>query len=213
MNAPADAAILPPVDLAIARRCEPPPEDIPSGAPPLENALQAQLQAIAARPISARTLLELEKTARLGRELLAVAQDPKSVRRHRRLTDEDDDGDDGDDEGVASLVLNPYNPGNKAETFGATIVREAMASLSSLTSVFAPRAPEPSLTEIVTAIALAKRQGLTAVVTVLETQLRDRYDVTSPGDLSAIADVGAVSVESYLGAVEPPVDADVEVPS
>jgi hypothetical protein len=210
MNAPADA-VLPPTDLAVTRsRTESLPADAPSGAPPLESALRAQLQAIAARPISARTLLELEKTARLGRELLAVAQDPKSVRRHRRLTDEDDDGDD---EGVASLVLNPYNPGNKAETFGATIVREAMASLSSLTSVFAPRAPEPSLTEIVTAIALAKRQGLTAVVTVLETQLRDRYDVTSPGDPSAIADVGAVSVESYLGAVEPPVDADVEVPS
>lgn len=139
----------------------------------LKSALQAQLGAIAQRPVTPRNLLELEKTARLGRELLAVGKDPRSTHRRRQqysLGTYEYDGEDGEG-GEDTVLANPGMPTNKAETFGATIVREAVSAISGL---LAPRAPEPTLSELIAAIALADHKKLPDVAQALREQLQAR---------------------------------------
>lgn len=135
----------------------------------LAEALRQKLREIIDQPISFRSLLELEETARLGRELLIVGKDPEALRGKRLRS-----GNvsyvssnslaavsmDGDDDG--SLAYS-----SPAETFGATVIREIVGVASALMG----SRNEPTPLEIVTAAALAQEKGMTELAQKLTAKL------------------------------------------
>lgn len=137
---------------------------------PIAAALTAKLTALLRGPLTPRTLLEMEKTARLGRELLVVGKNPEALSKKPGL-------------GVISYVGNPMyesaldsdgtlTPAPPMETFGANALREIMAALPALMPK--PAAPiPPSMTELIMGIAYAKKQGLDELAKQLEDKLMD----------------------------------------
>lgn len=69
---------------------KPTPPPIPEVERQMRESLQGKLRDIVSRPLSPRMLVELEKTARLARELLVVGKDPRALRdRYTKWASED----------------------------------------------------------------------------------------------------------------------------
>jgi hypothetical protein len=129
----------------------------------LEDALWWQLRVILKKPFNAKTLKELERTARLARELLIVAKGGGVPTRSRGLSVDGAAyfGDDIDDELTPAAVP-------PAETFGAASIRELVSALR--------KQNEPSLVSLVHALKDAKDMGLEDVAKDLEAQIKKRQD-------------------------------------
>jgi hypothetical protein len=113
-------------------------------------------------PVTLAMLLEIEQTARLGRELLALGPSAMETR----------------DPSCGPVVTGApvsYGPGytnlpfQNSETFGATSIRELMASIKSLRGDDKTDKTDP--VKLVEAIAVAKERGLDTVATALERRL------------------------------------------
>jgi hypothetical protein len=123
----------------------------------LAESLRVKLTALVSQPMTSRTLLMLEQTARIARELICIGKDAKSLNRKTPyyagsypMLDEIDSGE-------------PLAPAPKAETFGATLIREFVAAKNT--------APPMTPMEMIGAIALAKEKGLTEIAVKLEEKL------------------------------------------
>ena len=155
----------------------PAPEETPD-ITGLKAALQAQLKALIEAPLTPRMLTRIASAATLARDLLIAVKDPRAM--NRRLggnialgygslqggaTYDDDFGD---------MSPNPYPGGMRAETFGATMVREGIAALKEM------KTPKPTASELVNAIAVAKEKGLDAHVPKLEAALEEALGIVKP---------------------------------
>ena len=152
------------------------PAQPPATVEPMKVAMQIHLQALIAKPVTARSLLEIEKTARLAREMLAVVADPRSLRPRRvpyfggnSLDYEFQDDESG------GLVMAP-SAINSAETFGAQAIRELIPALTGANK----KPPPPPIEEMLLAIATAKEQGLDEIAAELRASLLDRVKPPSP---------------------------------
>jgi hypothetical protein len=128
----------------------------------LHVALKNQLQGILSKPFNAKTLKELERTARLARELLIVAKGggvPTRSLSTLGVSGEAYFGDDIDDE-LTPAVVPP------AETFGAASIRELVSALRKQNA--------PSFVSLVHALKDAKDMGLEDVAKDLEAQIKRR---------------------------------------
>jgi hypothetical protein len=133
------------------KKVAPPPPD-----PAFVEALKTRLQTILDRPVTPRSLLELEQTSRLSREMLVVGRAPEALRRPGfgggyvmpNTVDMIDFGEDslGDTNGVT------MKPNERPETFAATLAREVMALRGAVDGSMAPA-------RIVEAIVVARQQG------------------------------------------------------
>lgn len=152
-------------------------EDTPDVAL-LKTALLARLDAILKKPFTARMLLELENAARLSQQFLMITKDPRVGRRggggnyfggvqmSNAMMNMGEDLYDLPGGGITNMP-NPM----RAETFGATAVREIVSGLGEV--VAAMKTPKVTAPELVTAISVARAQGMTDVVTGLEAKLQE----------------------------------------
>ena len=132
------------------------------------------------RGITPRTLLEIEMFARSARELLAVGKVPESLGRHRTsgyvtsnptytmqsMGSSDESYSEGENQAYGALA-----PSSQAETFGASYMRERVAS-------FGVRDMTPK--EIVESLVVAKANGLTELATMLEQAMIRALDPAGP---------------------------------
>lgn len=185
---------------ALAAPQKPARPALPEPEKKMLEALHGKLLDILTRPLNPRTLLELEKTARLARELLVVSKDPRATRDpYSKYASEDSSSWSSDGITIStegSNVVYGNNPGYDApipedfvepgfelvpmgggaksprnENYGATIVRELLSMKGALGQ------REPSPTEIITAIALAREKGLDDIAKKLEEQLLGEPEV------------------------------------
>jgi hypothetical protein len=178
----------------------PAPADPPEVAL-LKAALKAELQSILDKPFTARMLSELGRAAQLSREFLMLKKDPRARRGQVGQTFPTPVGaynsygagmgdlasdygmEESDDmpspiTGTSSMM--------RAETFGATIMRELIAAMKDW------QKPRPTVSDLVSGIASAKLSGLEDVVKTLEAELRQILGVpTLPEAKEAVAIGGA----------------------
>ena len=156
--------------------------------PPMVDAIQAKLIAIASEPVTPASLMRLEQTARLSRELLVVDKQPEALRRRNKISNISYGSNPGydapiyDDNSVSMIT-----PSDSAETFGATIIREAIPAL---TAMMAPKPlPEWPMDPVraIEAIQKAKKAGLHDVAAQLKEKLMGR-PMGTPVVLSAKAE-------------------------
>jgi len=156
------------------------------GAPEaLIRALQDQLKAIVEKPLTAKTLKELEQTALLSRQMLIVSGAPGAMKNQRRrgiglgmADDFDIVGGDGMDDG--SFM--------GAENFGAAAIRELVAQKN-----------KPSLVRQVEALATAKDAGFTKIAEKLE---RDILEEIEPAKVELGVDPLSAEEHELLDQVE-----------
>jgi hypothetical protein len=133
----------------------------------LEASLHVYLKALSERPVTPRNLVELERASKLARQILGLSQGQLTTT--------------GGFEGASYIMGEslqvgtnvgydapvPFTQSSPAETFGASIVREFLASLKEIV-----RPPEPppapfalntqmSGADLVYAIAMAREKGMT----------------------------------------------------
>lgn len=146
---------------------------------PLAESLRVKLRTLVDhKPLTPRVLLEMEQTARLARELLAVGKNPEAKpKRSNGLPSFLGSYNTG----VGSGGADPYDTDDGGvttsappiETFGATAMRELVAAIPALMPK--PPAPEaPSLTSQVMAIAYARDKGLHELADQLENKMLGR---------------------------------------
>jgi len=129
---------------------------------PMAAALKARLLTLLEGDgLTPRTLLEIERTAKHGFQLLQLGSP------HPRLVDAPyySGGEMGVTSGEGVLMQSP-NPFNN-ETFGAKIIREILDAVRTMNQ---PR-QEPTLADQILAINIAKDRGLTAVAEKLERRM------------------------------------------
>lgn len=147
----------------------------------MQAALAGHIQALAQRPLTARMLVELEKTCSLVRSLIAVGQDPVAVPRASgaafgggsvSLYPGSSYGENPADYGYAMPAIS-----TQQETFGAQAIRQLMELVPSLL----PKPPESvfSFKDMSEAILLAKVNGDEALEADLRAVLRQRV-LTAP---------------------------------
>jgi hypothetical protein len=143
----------------------------------LGNALCGKLRELAALPPTVRSLMQLEHTARLSRELLVAAVDPYALKK-RSLNigamQSEFIGAPGydmplpggglgfDGEGGSVLAM---APSSFSENFGASVLRELGAAKGEATT------DKTSVLELVAAIGLAREKGLHELADKLEATL------------------------------------------
>jgi hypothetical protein len=113
-----------------------PPED------PLVTALHVHIKDIAARPLEMRTLIELERTCLLARELMAVGKMPNAMARRHMIHSPNMAYGFGGEFGEPMAMPIPmggtqgFSAGQALsspnETFGVTAIRELVAGLAGL---------------------------------------------------------------------------------
>lgn len=132
----------------------------------LEQAMHQHLQAIALRPMTPRTLLELEKTCRLARELFAIGKMPDALQKGNYFPPNTVGGMDPlamyeSGVGLGIAYGNPA-PMNQTETFGVQAIKELIALLPGLVRpepAPAPAEPQMSYADMASAMAIAKGAG------------------------------------------------------
>lgn len=133
----------------------------PVATSPLLDALRAEITELLAKPVSARSMLEIEKTASIGRQLVALKRLPQGL--DQPVAQYDEDGE------MLSISSSPgvymSNPGN-SETFGSQFIREAVASLPLLMQ---KQAETPA--NLIAALIEARRAGLDDIAMALEAKL------------------------------------------
>jgi hypothetical protein len=138
----------------------------------LGDALCGKLRELAALPPTTRSLMQLEQTARLAREILVAAIDPYAFKGHGNMLGMGYNGNivasgfagaPGYDLPLPSSEFGTIAPSSHAENFGAAVVRELGAK-----SGESKDDGRMSALELVAAIALAREKGLHDVAAQLE---------------------------------------------
>ena len=150
----------------------------------MHKAMQDKLIALAEKPLTPRSLLELEQMTRLVRQMIAIGQDPMAMKSaplpninpsvYQPEVPQAYPFDSGG--GVVAMSGAAYNgvnamaPSPPVENFGATIVRELMTLLGAV------KKPEPipvssEASRLLDAIDLAREKGLKDVENALMKQL------------------------------------------
>jgi len=153
-------------------------KDLPQQAKvdPLAEAIRNEIRSRLEGPITPTVLLMIGQLCDSGREMLAVRQDP-SCRSRKCNKIGVYSGIVGTNPGYVSPYEDSdssYNtvsisPTNKAETYAAAILREAIPALTSLVN---PKPAQPSSMELIFAIAKARELKLHDIANKLEEQLR-----------------------------------------
>lgn len=167
----------------------------------VEESLQTLLQSMLSGPFTQRTLLRLEKTSRLARELLVACRDPRA-RRSARSMGSSIGGEEYDGPMAYPAMapeLLPLPGGMGAETLGVTIMREL------ITSAREWNRPKATVTDLITGISVARASGLPEVVAHLERELRAMVGsgAGSAGD-SAVPALAAVLPSGLSSAAPSP---------
>jgi hypothetical protein len=167
-------------------------EEIPPEAvEALKGHLHMYLETLGKRPLTPRTLLDLERTAKLAREMLALAKGGKAGAGPASYAAMQQSGvvmgNVGYDVDEGTVLPFGTVPSTASETFGATMVREiisAVTDLSKQKETAPPVAPiaVPFLgglgsIELVNAIAVAREKKLVDVEQMLLQQLNKQTDV------------------------------------
>jgi hypothetical protein len=149
----------------------------------LNAAVQAKLVALAAKPVTPRSLMELEQMTRITRQMIAVSANPHNHHAHvpptaypTNLTSGLNDTSDVEDStGTFPIQPYPLAPSPPAENFGATVVRELMTLLGTIkkpeTSYPVPMPPLSETDRLIESIAYAREKGLEDVEKTLLKQL------------------------------------------
>lgn len=157
-------------------------KDLPQQAKvdPLAEAIRNEILSRLEGPLTPNVLLMIGQLCDSGREMLAVRHDPACRSRNRKKIGvfanvvgtnpgydapyEDDYSDNQSSYGTVTI-----SPTNKAETYAAAILREAIPAL---TSMMNPKPARPSSMELIFAIAKARELKMHDVAKKLEEQLR-----------------------------------------
>lgn len=162
-------------------------DDKPEKDDLMAAALKARLLALlGGEGLTMRTLLEIERTARHGYQLLQIGAGIGSTTRH--LVDSAVYSGYGGEmtTGEGIQIPSPQNPFNN-ETFGAKIIREILDVLRTMNQ---PK-QEPTLADQVLAISIAKDRGFTAVAEKLERRMLGELS-DAPGELPEAEPAAAV---------------------
>lgn len=137
----------------------------------LVAALQVQLVALAQRPITVRSLIDLQKTAGLARKLLEL-QDPKQKLLNRvgasgtgynANTEFDSEFDDP----INYVGGAPLAPALGVETFGASVIRELIPAIKQQ----GKGRSQPHLAELLEAYEIADKRGLKDLAQRIEARI------------------------------------------
>jgi len=145
----------------------------------LQRALRKRLMVLLEQSLDIRTLALLEKTARKGRDLLSVGREATAM---ACAIDETNMGSMVSVEPLDSGTVIGLPTTTKAENFGTAVMREFIGALSEFSR---PKAAEPTLTETLLAMDIAKRNGLTDALNQLQERLRGQLlsgDVILPAE-------------------------------
>jgi hypothetical protein len=141
------------------------------------EALRSQLRRLVdAMDVGPRALTQIEQTARLGRELLAVGKDPNSIGAIMMASQGYNTMQGAETIGIGDGYAATATSA-PAETFGTSLIRELVGAIG---TIMAPRDPSPPtayppmLSELVLAIDVARAKGMTELVEKLEAQLLAR---------------------------------------
>jgi hypothetical protein len=177
-----------------------------SGTPATEallEAFRARIVEGAAKQLTPRTMLEIAQLAELARKTLVVCKNPFQLRQRNKLLQfkNGEDFGDNDDEDGGEVAFNGAQfsgAHTKAETFGATIVRELVAIAKNL-------ATRPSATDTVTAIALAKHNNMPELAAKMERELLPGVIGLDPepGAVPAFEQVSVGSLGEVVEAIYP----------
>lgn len=172
------------------------PSPSPEQESPLMEALRKQLQTIVEKPLTPRTLVELEQTARLSRELLIVGKMPEARRTGypgaSAMLTPMYLGDTATYE--AQNPLGPYVTSPQSETFGVSVVRELVTKLPELMKA-KEAGPRETAASLIDAITAAREAKMDDVVEKLKAKLDALLDEPKPPPLMA-GPGGAVHVHA-----------------
>ena len=163
------------------------PKEKDAATQAFEAALIQKLKAILERPLSSQVLLELEMSARLGRQFLMLSEGPAAMPRQGFGMGGlgggfiDDLGYGG---GAGALI----GPPQQAETWGAGVLRELVAKVGDINK------RPPALDDLMAALRMAEKDGRTELVEKIKAQIdsqlatselgvtTEELDFKSPGD-------------------------------
>lgn len=129
----------------------------------LRDALQGRLREIIAQPLTSRTLVELEQTARHARALLIVSRRLENGFGAQMLGG--GGFETGEIMGDTTNYLEALAPSAPAETFGSAAIREIVGALGKLGD------KKETSVDLVAAVAVAREKGLTDLANKLEERL------------------------------------------
>jgi hypothetical protein len=156
----------------------------------LNAAVQAKLVSLAAKPITPRSLLELEQMTRITRQLIAVGMDPMTMRHTHHNMFPPDPYAPAPYAPSSVGIIPSFGPGSEgtlapsppAENWGATIVRELMTLLGNKKTETPITAPPTELDKLIDSIAYAREKGLKDVEDTLLKQLVKMENTSPPLD-------------------------------
>ena len=143
----------------------------------MHKAMQDKLITLAEKPLTPRSLLELEQMTRLVRQMIAIGQDPAAMKSaplpgiNPNIYQPDDTGVMMSGGVVSATSFNgagAYAPSPPVENFGATIVRELMTLLGAVKKPVEHSNPADTLLDT---IVQARLKGLDDVAETLTKQL------------------------------------------
>lgn len=148
-------------------------------ATPAEEAIQAALSArlkeIADKPITARTLVEMEQFSSIAREMLIVGKAPGQARRRSSFYN-------GPELMGGAYVYDGMGvmaPSSGQENFGMTAIREGTSMVGQLIAIASQIVERFGESETVKALAVARKEGLADVASALEARLLDSKKATA----------------------------------
>ena len=144
---------------------------MPESPPLLHAALQAELMRLIAEPLTAKSLRRIEETAKLARMLLSIGKVPDLPPKHGFIPPGGMALDDGEDDGYVGApgYDAPLAPAPKAETFAATLIREAVSVYADMMNRPKPVSP----VEAVLAIKYARESGMHKLADKLEGEIAE----------------------------------------
>jgi hypothetical protein len=163
----------------------------------LAEALRRKLASLVEGELTPKTLMQLSTTAQLARDILAIGKAPAATRRKGALASisfgsspgydaplDDEDNDGGSFGG-------PMAPSPKAETYGATLIREAVTAYADIMA----RPKAVPMHETILAISYARAHEMPDLAKRLEDELAESLRggavVAHPAPLPA-------SIDDYL---------------
>jgi len=153
----------------------------------LRQSLHNYLDALAKRPLTPRSLVELEKVAKLARQILTVGKEQAMGTMPNMIAGGVYQGG-YQMEDTSGLVM-PIQS-SPAETFGASLVRELVASIGTIMKPPAPAPPiwpitQMSGSDLVFAISMAHEKGLSDLEAKLTEKLFAMADRTIDSTLDS----------------------------
>lgn len=140
----------------------------------LFEASKLKMKELLDKPLTQRSLFEIEKVAKLLRSLLATTGAPEfaPVRGYGLVGSYDG----GIDAGFGDSGMTVLAPSSPPENFGANLIREAMAFLGEQKKENRKRDKSRDLVMKVEAVAAARERGLTKIADKLEKEILDEEE-------------------------------------